>query len=93
MRLRVFIYALVLTGLTPLAVGLGEGGGAQAPLARVVIGGLTSSTFITLVFVPTVYSLLARRTEKLAQEAVEVQPVPLAGDPRSLTPSGMRPQK
>jgi len=41
----------------PLALGLGEGGEAQAPLARTVIGGLLSSTLITLVVVPVVYNI------------------------------------
>jgi HAE1 family hydrophobic/amphiphilic exporter-1 len=50
-----------IIGLVPLALGLGEGGEAQAPMARVVIGGLVSSTLITLVFVPVVYSLFERR--------------------------------
>ena len=49
-------------GLVPLALGLGEGGEAQAPMARVVIGGLLSSTFITLIFVPVVYSIFERRS-------------------------------
>ena len=44
-------------GLLPLAFGLGDGGEIQAPLARTVIGGLTSSTFITLFFIPIVYYL------------------------------------
>lgn len=48
-------------GLIPLGLGLGEGGEAQAPMARVVIGGLVSSTLITLVFVPVVYSIFERR--------------------------------
>jgi HAE1 family hydrophobic/amphiphilic exporter-1 len=51
-------------GLVPLALGLGEGGEAQAPLARAVIGGLLSSTLITLVFVPTIYSIFERRLAK-----------------------------
>jgi len=51
-------------GLIPLALGLGEGGEAQAPMARAVIGGLLSSTLITLVFVPTVYSIIERRLVK-----------------------------
>jgi len=51
----------------PLALGLGEGGEAQAPLARAVIGGLTSSTLITLVVVPVVYSVFeGRRKGKAA---------------------------
>ncbi len=41
----------------PLALGLGEGGEAQAPLARTVIGGLLSSTLITLIVVPVVYNI------------------------------------
>jgi len=58
-RLRPILMTTLTTvlGLFPLALGLGEGGEAQAPMARVVIGGLTSSTLITLVFVPVVYSL------------------------------------
>ncbi len=44
-------------GLVPMALGIGEGAELQAPLARVVIGGLMTSTLITLVFVPTVYTL------------------------------------
>lgn len=44
-------------GLVPMALGIGEGAELQAPLARVVIGGLLTSTLITLVFVPAVYTL------------------------------------
>jgi len=53
-------------GLLPLGLGLGEGGEAQAPMARVVIGGLLSSTLITLVFVPVVYSIFERRRSDAA---------------------------
>jgi len=62
-RLRPILMTATTTifGLVPLALGLGEGGEAQAPMARVVIGGLLSSTFITLVFVPVVYSIFERR--------------------------------
>ncbi|MBN2181259.1 MAG: efflux RND transporter permease subunit [Sedimentisphaerales bacterium] len=62
-RLRPILMTATTTifGLVPLALGLGEGGEAQAPMARVVIGGLLSSTFITLVFVPVMYSIFERR--------------------------------
>jgi HAE1 family hydrophobic/amphiphilic exporter-1 len=62
-RLRPILMTTATTvlGLFPLSLGLGEGGEAQAPLARVVIGGLISSTLITLVLVPVVYSILERR--------------------------------
>jgi len=60
-RLRPILMTTLTTvlGLLPLSFGLGEGGEAQAPMARVVIGGLTSSTLITLVLVPVVYSVFA----------------------------------
>jgi len=58
-RLRPILMTTLTTalGLLPLSFGLGEGGEAQAPLARVVIGGLLSSTLITLVLIPVIYSL------------------------------------
>jgi HAE1 family hydrophobic/amphiphilic exporter-1 len=61
-RLRPILMTTLTTiiGLIPLALGLGEGGEAQAPMARTVIGGLLSSTLITLVFVPVVYSIFER---------------------------------
>jgi len=58
-RLRPILMTSIATvlGLVPMSLGLGEGAELQAPLARVVIGGLIASTMITLVFVPTVYTL------------------------------------
>jgi HAE1 family hydrophobic/amphiphilic exporter-1 len=50
-----------ILGLLPMAIGIGEGSEVRAPMAIVVIGGLTVGTFLTLVLVPTVYSLLDRR--------------------------------
>ncbi|MFI4869004.1 MAG: efflux RND transporter permease subunit [Steroidobacterales bacterium] len=51
----------MILGMVPMALGVGEGGEQNAPLARAVIGGLLFATFATLVFVPTVYRLLRRR--------------------------------
>ncbi len=58
-RLRPILMTTLTTilGLVPLALGIGEGADAQAPLARAVIGGLTASTLITLLLIPAVYSL------------------------------------
>jgi len=51
-------------GLLPMAIGLGEGSEAQVPMARVVIGGLVTSTLITLVLIPVIYSLVEQKTGK-----------------------------
>jgi HAE1 family hydrophobic/amphiphilic exporter-1 len=58
-RLRPILMTSFATmlGLVPMSLGIGEGAELQAPLARVVIGGLLTSTLITLVFVPVVYTL------------------------------------
>jgi HAE1 family hydrophobic/amphiphilic exporter-1 len=58
-RLRPILMTATTTifALLPLALGLSEGGEAQAPMARAVIGGLLSSTLITLVIIPVVYSV------------------------------------
>jgi multidrug efflux pump subunit AcrB len=58
--------AMVL-GMSPMALGLGEGGEQNAPLGRAVIGGLVLATLTTLVFVPVMYSLL-RRTPPVHRE-------------------------
>ncbi len=66
-RLRPILMTALATilGLLPMAIGLGEGGEAQAPLARAVVGGLISSTLITLIFVPVVYSYFEEGFRKL----------------------------
>ena len=58
-RLRPILMTSVCTmlGLVPMSLGIGEGSELQVPLARVVIGGLLTSTLITLVFVPAMYTL------------------------------------
>ncbi|MBN1900537.1 efflux RND transporter permease subunit [Candidatus Sumerlaeota bacterium] len=65
-RLRPILMTACTTmlGLTPLAIGLGEGGEAQAPMARAVIGGLISASLITLIIIPVVYSLFERKYKK-----------------------------
>ena len=82
-RLRPILMTTVTTvlGLVPMALGLGEGGELQAPMARVVIGGLTTSTLITLVFIPVVYFVVEGWSER-AQSRRE------AGQ---ATPGGLRP--
>ena len=61
-RLRPILMTTLTTalGLTPMALGIGEGGELQAPMARVLIGGLLSSAFITLFFIPTLFLTFER---------------------------------
>jgi HAE1 family hydrophobic/amphiphilic exporter-1 len=59
-RLRPIIMTTVamIFGMIPLALALGEGAEQRAPMARAVIGGLITSTLLTLFVVPVVYTLL-----------------------------------
>ena len=51
-------FALV-AGMVPVALGAGEGGDFRAPLGITVIGGVITSTLLTLLVIPTVYEILA----------------------------------
>jgi HAE1 family hydrophobic/amphiphilic exporter-1 len=51
-------------GLLPLALKLGEGSELWSPLGRAVIGGMIVSTFLTLVFIPTLYTSFEKRSER-----------------------------
>jgi multidrug efflux pump subunit AcrB len=59
-RLRPIVMTALamIIGMLPMALGLGEGGEQNAPLARAVIGGLTLATLATLFFVPLMFSIL-----------------------------------
>jgi Cu/Ag efflux pump CusA len=47
-----------------MAIGLGEGGQAAAPLGRAVVGGLLVATFATLTVLPSVYAIVQRRARE-----------------------------
>ncbi len=66
-RLRPILMTALTTvmAMFPMALGIGEGGEAQAPLATVVVGGLLFSTLITLVLVPVGYTLMDDFSNKL----------------------------
>lgn len=66
LRLRPILITTLTTvlGLLPLSFGLGAGAEIQASLARVVIGGLTASTLVTLIFIPVVYVSVDTLLEK-----------------------------
>jgi multidrug efflux pump subunit AcrB len=52
----------MVIGMLPMATGLGEGGSANAPLGRAVIGGLIVATIATLFFVPVIFALMKKKT-------------------------------
>src|SRR5690606_14677985 len=85
LRLRPILMTTLTTvlGLFPLALGWGAGAEIQASLARVVIGGLTASTLITLLLIPVVYVMSNAAMERvrawyqsLSGQGPAVQPAP-----------------
>ncbi|QOG06983.1 efflux RND transporter permease subunit [Aureimonas sp. OT7] len=77
-RLRPIVMTTLamIFGMLPLALGLGEGGEQRAPMAHAVIGGLISSTVLTLIFVPVILTFLdglARRVSKRLPKAPDEQ--------------------
>jgi len=59
---------LAMLGLLPMALSHGIGSETQKPLAIVIIGGLVSSTMLTLVVLPTLYLLFERENNRSAAE-------------------------
>jgi HAE1 family hydrophobic/amphiphilic exporter-1 len=103
-RLRPILMTAIATifALIPMALGLtGEGGFISQPLAIVVIGGLVSSTLLTLVLVPTLYTMVENRKEKsrAKRQARRLRKGQAAGQPKhaadepadDLVPAGVAP--
>ena len=61
MRPIMMTTAAMVFGMLPLALALNDGGEIQAPMGRAIIGGVITSTILTLVVVPVLYSYLARK--------------------------------
>lgn len=66
MRPIIMTTAAMVFGMLPLALALGEGGEIQAPMGRAIIGGVITSTLLTLIVVPVLYSFLVRDPTKRA---------------------------
>jgi HAE1 family hydrophobic/amphiphilic exporter-1 len=71
LRLRPILITKLTTilGLLPMALGIGEGAEVRAPMAITVIGGVLLTTFLTLLVIPVVYSVLDRKTYPQQQAA------------------------
>ncbi len=88
-RLRpVLMTALAaMLGMVPIAIGMGEGGELDSPLAVAVIGGLFVATFLTLVIVPVIYTVLEDLVGRFRNRLRSL--FPAAGD-IPVTPGGDR---
>ena len=62
--------AAMVFGMLPLALALDEGGEFQAPMGRAIIGGVITSTLLTLVVVPVIWSYLVRERSVVATSPV-----------------------
>jgi HAE1 family hydrophobic/amphiphilic exporter-1 len=83
LRLRPIMMTTLTTvlGLLPMALGLGEGSEMRTPMAITVIGGLLTSTMLTLLVVPVMYSLLDRRRDlaPAGSDAKQAEEIPGPG--------------
>jgi multidrug efflux pump subunit AcrB len=78
MRPILMTTAAMVFGMLPLALALNDGGEIQAPMGRAIIGGVITSTLLTLVVVPVLYSYLVRDKRK---------PVPATNPPPAVAPA------
>ncbi len=95
MRPIIMTTAAMVFGMLPMAIALNEGGEIQAPMGRAIIGGVITSTILTLVVVPVIYSYLVkgRKTfeaastpsEAIPDATTDDRPVPAIG-PGTPTP-------
>jgi hypothetical protein len=64
----------LIAGMIPVARGVGEGADFRAPLGRAVIGGVITSTLLTLLVIPTFYEILDEwRTKLLARFGIRAE--------------------
>ena len=55
----------LIAGMMPVAIGAGEGGDFRAPMGRAIIGGVITSTLLTLLVIPTVYDILSGARDRM----------------------------
>ena len=90
-RLRpVLMTAFVASlGFVPMAIATGAGAEVQRPLATVVIGGILSSTFLTLILLPTLYEWLERGTMRKNEKESDAETISIKHKPLEGIPSGV----
>jgi multidrug efflux pump subunit AcrB len=80
MRPIMMTTAAMVFGMLPLALALNDGGEIQAPMGRAIIGGVITSTLLTLVVVPVLYSYLVRDRKAPAAAGSAAVPMPASKD-------------
>ena len=73
----------LIAGMIPVALGSGEGGDFRAPLGVSVIGGVLTSTFLTLLVIPTVYEILSDWSDGLTARLKQRSPKPAVAPHRA----------
>jgi multidrug efflux pump subunit AcrB len=81
MRPIVMTTAAMVFGMLPLALALNDGGEIQAPMGRAIIGGVLTSSLLTLIVVPVLYSYLVRPSRPAADAVPASGPAPLGSGP------------
>jgi multidrug efflux pump subunit AcrB len=76
MRPIVMTTMAMVFGMLPLAMALNDGGELQAPMGRAIIGGVITSTLLTLLVVPVFYSYLVGKTKPAADALPAPMPEP-----------------
>ena len=87
--------AAMVFGMLPIALALGEGGGFRAPMARAVVGGLITSTMLTLLVIPVAYTYaddFGARVRRITQRRKKVAPA-ATRDPAVPEPAPARQEK
>jgi len=86
MRPIIMTTAAMVFGMLPMAIALNDGGEIQAPMGRAIIGGVITSTLLTLVVVPVLYSYLVRDKKPVAKAAEQggASSLPLHGMPGAM---------
>ena len=90
-RLRpiVMTSVAIIAGMLPVAIGSGEGGDFRAPLGRAVIGGVITSTILTLLVIPTYYDILTNWRDALGRKLFgRSKPLPRHGGGHGHGPGG-----
>ncbi len=86
MRPIIMTTAAMIFGMLPMAIALNDGGEIQAPMGRAIIGGVITSTLLTLVVVPVLYSYLVREKKPAKKTAEQggASSMPLHGMPGAM---------